>query len=424
VGFSLLPRLKRGSAHSSALLALLCSLAVSACTGQAQQASPQAPAGGRSGGRGGDGAPVPVVTAAAVERSVPVTVTAVGTAEAISTNQVRSQVNGRVAQIHFAEGQDVEAGQPLFTIDPQPFQVALDQATAVLARDTAQATNAQAQVERFENLYKRGLIPRDQYETQMATAAALKATTAADEASVSAAKLNLEYTKIAAPASGRTGALLVHPGDLVQANVATPLVVINQVAPIYVSFAIPGKVLDEIRRAQRNAPLRVTASLSGEDDATEDGRLTFIDNAVDPQTATIKMKATFANPSHRLWPGQYADVTLELRSDLRAVVIPSVAIQSGQQGPYVFVVADGKAVIRPVTVARVQGALSVIQSGVTPGDVVVTDGQLRLTPNARVTQRGGGPGGGAGERSAAGRGESAGAGGAASAGRGATGETR
>jgi multidrug efflux system membrane fusion protein len=158
-----------------------------------------------------------------------------------------------------------------------------------------------------------------------------------------------------------------------------------------------------------------------EDDATEDGRLTFIDNAVDPQTATIKMKATFANPAHRLWPGQYADVVLELRSDLHATVIPSVAIQSGQQGSYVFVVADGKAQVRPVTVARVQGDQSVIASGIAPGDVVVTDGQLRLTPNARVAQRGAGAGDGSG-RSGAGRGDSAG--GAATAGRGATGEAR
>ena len=335
---------------------------------------------------------MPVVTATALERSVPVTITAVGTAESIATVQVRSQVTGRVAEVHFAEGQDVEAGQALFTIDPQPFQVVLDQATAVLARDTAQSGNAQAQVERFENLYKRGLIPRDQYETQVATAAALKATTAADEAAVAAAKLNLQYTKISAPAAGRTGALLVHAGDLVQANVATALVVINQVAPIYVSFAIPGKLLDEIRRAQRNGPLHVSASVTGEDDASEDGRLTFIDNAVDPQTATIKMKATFANSGHRLWPGQYADVSLTLRSDPHAVTVPSVAVQSGQQGTYVFVVTDGRAQMRPVTVARVVGDQSVIESGIMRGDVVVTDGQLRLTPNARIAQRGGGPG--------------------------------
>lgn len=419
MGFSLLPRLGRGFTYFSAPIALLCLLAAASCTGQAEQASPQ-PAGG---GRGrGDGAPVPVVTATAVQRSVPVTVTAVGTGEAISTVQVRPQVTGRIAEVHFAEGQDVETGQLLFTIDPQPFQVALDQATAVLARDTAQSKNAQSQVDRFENLFNRGLIPRDQYETQMATAAALKATTAADEAAVAAAKLNLQYAKIPAPTAGRTGALLVHPGDLVQANGTTPLVVINQVAPIYVSFSVPGKLLEEIRRAQRNAPLRVIANLPGEDGAMEAGRLTFIDNAVDPQTATIRMKATFTNTDHRLWPGQYADVVLHLRDDPRAVVIPSVAVQSGQQGSYVFLVADGRAQIRPVMIARVQDDQSVIASGIVPGDVVVTDGQLRLTPNARVAPRSAGAGGAV--PAGAGRAGGGSSGEATNTGRGSAGEAR
>ena len=420
MGFSLLPRLRRGFIHFPVLIALLCSLAAGSCTGQAEQASPQAAGGGR--GRGGEGAPVPVVTATAVQRSVPVTITAVGTGESISTVQVRSQVTGRIAEVHFAEGQDVDAGQPLFTIDPQPFQVALDQATAVLARDTAQSKNAQSQVERFENLFNRGLIPRDQYETQIATAAALKATTAADEAAIAGAKLNLQYTKILAPTGGRTGGLLVHLGDLVQANGTAPLVVINQVAPIYLTFSVPGKLLEEVRRAQRNSPLRVVANLPGEDDAMEDGRLTFIDNAVDPQTATIKMKATFTNTTHRLWPGQYADVILQLRDEPHAVVVPSVAVQAGQQGSFVFVVADGRAQIRPVTVARVQGDQSVIASGIAPGDVVVTDGQLRLTPNARVAMRGGGPG--EGGRAGAGRAGAAAAAEATNTGRGAAGEAR
>jgi membrane fusion protein, multidrug efflux system len=375
------------------LVAVLGLLTVSCSRGEAQQATP---AGAPAGGRGrGDGAPVPVVTATAVQKSMPVTLAAVGTAEAISTVQVRSQVTGRISEIHFAEGQDVAAGQPLFTIDPQPFQVALDQASAVLARDTAQANNAQAQVERFENLFKRGLIPRDQYETQLATAAALKATTAADEAAVAAAKLNLQYAKIVAPSAGRTGALQVHPGDLVQANGNTSLVVINQVAPIYVSFAVPGKVLDDIRRFQRGGALKVVArtgaateSRSDEDDGTEEGRLTFIDNAVDPLTGTIKLKATFTNAAHRLWPGQFAEVSLRLHDDPRAIVIPSVAVQAGQQGTYVFVVAEGRAQMRPVSVARVEGDQSVIASGLEAGDVIVTDGQLRLTPNARVAGRG------------------------------------
>jgi membrane fusion protein, multidrug efflux system len=198
-----------------------------------------------------------------------------------------------------------------------------------------------------------------------------------------------------APSAGRTGALQVHPGDLVQANGNTSLVVINQVAPIYVSFAVPGKVLDDIRRFQRGGALKVVArtgaateSRSDEDDGTEEGRLTFIDNAVDPLTGTIKLKATFTNAAHRLWPGQFAEVSLRLHDDPRAIVIPSVAVQAGQQGTYVFVVADGRAQMRPVSVARVEGDQSVIASGLAAGDVIVTDGQLRVTPNARVAGRG------------------------------------
>jgi multidrug efflux system membrane fusion protein len=334
---------------------------------------------------------VPVTTGAAVEKSMPVTITVVGTAEAISTVQVRSQVTGRLADVHFAEGQDVAAGQLLFTIDAEPFQVTLDQASAILARDTAQANNAQAQAERYESLSTRGLIPRDQYETQLASATALKATMAADAAAVSAARLNLQYTKILAPGAGRTGALLAHRGDLVQANANSSLVVINQVAPIYVSFAVPGKALGDIRRLQQNAALTVVARVSGgEQGGVETGRLTFIDNAVDPQTGTIKLKATFANGTRLLWPGQFAEVTLQLRDETRAIVVPSVAVQVGQQGPYVFVVADGRAQMRPVSVARVTGDQSVIASGVSAGEVVVTDGQLRLTPNAPIAERGGG----------------------------------
>jgi multidrug efflux system membrane fusion protein len=377
----------------SIFFSLALTLGLAACSsGEGQAAASQGAAAGR--GRG-DGAPVPVATAAAVEKSMPVSITAVGTAEAIATAQVRSQVTGRLASVHFAEGQDVAAGQLLFTIDPQPFQVALDQASAILARDSAQANNAQVQADRYENLFKRGLIARDQYETQAASATAQKATMAADEAAIAAARLNLQYTKIVAPAAGRTGALLAHEGDLVQANVTAPLVVINQVAPIYVTFPIPGKTLDDIRRFQRSAALTVVARPAGGEQAgLETGKLTFIDNTVDPQTGTIKLKATFGNQARRLWPGQFAEITLQLRDEPRAIVVPSVAVQSSQQGPFVFIVTDGRAQMRQVTVARVAGDESVIGSGLAAGEVVVTDGQLRLTPNARIAQRGAGAGGG------------------------------
>jgi multidrug efflux system membrane fusion protein len=374
-----------------AALAIVAGCLATACTGSGP-AIPggQSPAGqGRGGGRGGDTGPVPVVTTKAVTKSVPLTESAVGTVEAISTVQVRSQVTGRLAKVHFKEGDEVQAGQPLFTLDPQPFQVALDQATATLARDTAQADNAQAQLVRLKNLLDRGLIPREQYETQVATAAALKATTDAGRASIAAAELNLQYTKILAPATGRTGALQAHEGDLIQAGGQTPLVVTNQLAPIYVAFSVPGKLLDSIRRLQRGAPLRVRASVAGATDSTlVQGRLTFIDNAVDPTTGTIKLKATFDNAGSRLWPGQFVDTTLFLSVDPNAVVVPSIAVQAGQSGPYVFVVdGESKAEMRPVSVARTEGTESVIASGLKAGEVVVTDGHLRLTPGARVTSR-------------------------------------
>jgi multidrug efflux system membrane fusion protein len=374
---------------------LLLSPLVAACT-DAQEAQPGAEPGtggggarGGRGGRGGEGGPVPVVTAAAVAKSVPITEMSVGTVEAISTVLVRSQVTGRLMKVHFTEGDEVVAGQLLFTIDPQPFQVALDQAKAVLARDKAQADNADAQLARYKNLVDRGIVPREQYETQLAGATALKATTEAGAAAVAAAQLNLQYTQILAPASGRTGALQAHEGDLVQANGPFPLVVTNQLAPIYVAFSVPGKLLDNVRRLHRRSPLRVSARAGGaEETSTVTGRLTFIDNAVDPSTGTIKLKATFPNTDHALWPGQFVEATLMLSDDLHAVVVPSVAVQAGQQGPYVFVVDDTSHVqLRSVSVARVTGDESVIGSGLEPGEIVVTDGHLRLTPGAPVAPR-------------------------------------
>ena len=375
---------------TGALAVMLAAAALTSGCNNDSEARPQgeeSPGGRR--GRGGEGGPVPVVTTKAVAKPMPIGLTTVGTVEAISTVEVRSQVTGRILQVHFAEGQDVEAGQLLFTLDPQPFQVALDQATAVLARDTAQAENAQAQVTRYKSLLDRGLLPREQYETQLAGAAALKATTDAGQAAVAAARLNLEYTRIVAPATGRTGALQVHEGDLVQANGAPPLVVTNQLAPIYVTFSVPGKDLESIRRFQRAGSLPVKAKVAGVDDApTMSGQLSFIDNSVDAETGTIRLKGTFANGDHGLWPGQFVDVTLLLTTEPHAIVVPSVAVQAGQQGPYLFVVDSQSHVeMRPVTVARIEGDESVISSGLKAGEVVVTDGHLRLVPGVQVTSR-------------------------------------
>src|SRR5262249_8944237 len=255
--------------YAAALLAVL-GLSLTSCAkdgvdgatpAAAQSQQPQGGGGGgsRGGGRRGAGGPVPVLMAKVQSKSVPVTIPAVGTAEPMTTVQTRAQVTGQLSEVHFREGQDVRKGQPLFVIDERPFQAALAQAEAVLARDTATSNNAARQRANYEDLYKRQLISRDQYETQMANAQALEATLAADRAAVENARLNLSYTRIVAPISGRTGTLGVHQGDLVRANDATPMIVINQVSPIYVTFSGPGRYLGDSRRFQARKPLEVLA---------------------------------------------------------------------------------------------------------------------------------------------------------------------
>jgi multidrug efflux system membrane fusion protein len=395
-------------------------LSVTACSSQKAAESgaggaPGAGGGGRAG-RGGGGS-VPVLTGRVQKKAIPVTIPAVGTAEALATVQVRAQVTGQLSAIHFREGQEVRKGQNLFTIDPRPFQAALEQAQAVLARDTATAKNSLSQQARYEDLFKRGLIPRDQYETQAATTSAQQATLAADQAAVDSARLNLQYTSISAPISGRAGALVVHEGDLVRANDAAPLLVINQVAPIYVGFSVPGRFLGDIRRYQAQNALKVQARLQGSPtgptqmaiptpegregdpaprpggfaapvDTTpaEEGTVSFIDNSVDATTGTIKLKATFPNRSNRLWPGLFVQVSLLLTTDADALVVPAAAVQESQQGTYVYVIKpDRTAEMRNVRVERQQGEETVIAQGLTVGEEVVTDGHLRLTPGARVT---------------------------------------
>jgi multidrug efflux system membrane fusion protein len=420
------------------------SLSFVGCSGQkasdpstpaAAQGSGAAAARGGAGGRRGAGGPVPVVTTRVQSKSVPVTIPAVGTAEALSTVQIRAQVTGQLSAVNFSEGQEVRKGQLLFTIDPRPFEAALAQAQAVLARDTATQQNAQQQQARYEDLFKRGLIPRDQYETQRASNASLQATLAADTAAVDNAKLNLNYTRIVAPISGRTGALGVHSGDLVRANDTTPMVVINQVSPIYVTFSVPGRYVGDIRRYQAQKPLLVKAQgqaplppgaqapppqvltpslaqqVSPGQGATapvqqgivETGRVSFIDNAVDAATGTIKVKGTFENADQGLWPGLFVQVTLHLTNDQNAIVVPAAAVQPSASGQYVYVVKpDRTAEVRPVTVARQQGEEIIIARGLSAGEEVVTDGQLRLTPGAQVST--GGPrGSGAGDNPEQGR---------------------
>jgi membrane fusion protein, multidrug efflux system len=299
---------------------------------------------------------------------------------------VRPQISGQLTSVDFAEGDEVRQGQLLFTIDPRPFEATLKQAEAARDRDAAQAANAEAVRTRNASLLKDGILAQSEYDASVTTATALKAVVASDNAVVDNARLQLQYTKIVAPVAGRTGALIVHPGSLVRSGDAQPLVVINQIVPIRVTFAVPGQFLAAIRRSQVRGPLPVTARVSSDTGAPSTGVLSFIDNTVDPATATIKLKATLPNTDHRLWPGDLTQTTLRLGVDQRAIVVPVQAVQNGQQGQYVYVVGEDQTVaLRPVKVARTNGDDAVIAEGVKPGDEVVTDGQLRLTPGVRVS---------------------------------------
>jgi multidrug efflux system membrane fusion protein len=294
--------------------------------------------------------------------------------------------------VNFKEGDEVSAGQQLFTIDPRPFEVAVRQAEATLARDTAQSKGIAQQLGRAEELFRQQLTAKSDRDALATQFAMSQASIAVDNAQVDNARLQLQYTNITAPVSGRTGALLVHQGSLVRANDASALVVINQLSPVYVSFAVPSKLLADIHKQQLRGSLKAAAAPSGSTAAPASGTITFIDNAVDQNSDTIRLKATFPNTSRQLWPGQFVDVTLQLSVNRNATVIPIAALQAGQQGQFVFVVKpDATVDARPVKVAWLAGDEVVIESGVRPGETVVTDGQLRLVPGARVSVKSGEP---------------------------------
>jgi multidrug efflux system membrane fusion protein len=333
-------------------------------------------------------APVPVTIAKAVRKAMPLELSAIGTVEASSSVAVRAQITGELTAVNFKEGDDVTQGQVLFRLDRRPLEAALKQAEANLARDTAQAANASAQAQRSQELAARGIATREQVDTANTTATALQATVGADRAAVENATVQLQYATIVAPISGRTGELMVHPGNLVRANDPTPLVVINQVTPVDVTFGVPERQLGALKQHMARGSLRVEARPPGDDAQAAVGRISFIDNSVDSTTGMIRVKGTFANHDRRLWPGQFVNVVTLLATDPDALVVPSVAIQMGQQGQYVFVVKGDQTVeMRPVVVARTNGAETVIERGVQDGETVVTDGQLRLVPGSRISEK-------------------------------------
>ena len=331
---------------------------------------------------------VPVVVAVAVAKDVPVQVDAVGAVEPLKTVTVRSQVGGVIDTVHFREGTDVRAGDLLFTIHEKPFEVALRQAEANRARDVAQLENAEAVARRADSLLGQGILSREQYDQSHAAAAALAATVRADEADIEAARVQLSYCRIVSPIDGRTGTVLVHQGNLVKAIDGAPLVVVNQLDPVYVTFAVPEKRLAEIERAMGAGRLSVEAVLPDGEGTPVHGQLSFLDNTVDRSTGTIRLKATFPNPDRRLWPGQFVTARLTVAVRASAVVVPTAALQSGQSGPFVFVIKpDLTAEPRPVVVGQESGGESIVEKGLTAGERVVTDGQLRLVPGATVEPR-------------------------------------
>ena len=418
------------------LVLVACSTACSRT--DASSAPPDRGGGGGGGGRGrggrggGESGPVPVTTAAVQQRDVPVEVAAIGNVEAFETVSVRSQVTGVVTEVMFHEGDFVKKGDRLFTIDPRPYQALLEQAKANLVRDEALLAQSQAQLARDQaqsdylqqttqrnaELAERGILSKDMLQQSQAQAAANVAAVKADQAAVESARaqlgaqqaavdnaaVQLTYTVIRSPINGRTGNLTMKPGNLATAN-TTELTTIAQVEPVYVTFAVPAPRLGAIRSHDPKDPLTVSALPQDENSAPATGALAFVDNAVDTATDTIKLKARFDNTDHRLWPGEFARVTLRLSTLSNALVVSSEAVQTGQDGPFVFVVKpDATVEQRAVTITQRVNDDVVIGQGLKPGETVVTEGQLRLEPGSRIQQPGAGGGERGGQRGGGGRG--------------------
>lgn len=335
---------------------------------------------------GGTGRPpAPVIVATSEERNVPIQVSAIGNVEAFQMVQIRSQVNGQIEDILFKEGQDVRKGQLLVRLDRRPFQADLEKALSQQKHDEAQAENSRLQAERYSSLEKQGVVSREQADQVRTQAKADASAVEADKAAVQSARVQLQYTDISAPMDSRAGALLMNVGNLVKANDTPFLVQLNQVSPIYVTFSVPEAVLDQVRQSFSKRRLTVLAYPKGQTTNPAEGYLSFIDNGVDMTTGTVKLKATFANKDRRLWPGQFVDTVLQLSVQKNAVVVQTKAVQSGQQGDYVYVVTPQEtAESRPVKTAGTYQDLTVISNGLKAGERVIVGGHLRVAPDAKV----------------------------------------
>jgi multidrug efflux system membrane fusion protein len=327
---------------------------------------------------------VPVTVAVAQTQNVPTEIRAIGNVKPRSNVAVRALVAGELTRVWFKEGDDVRNGQTLFTIDPRPYEASLSQARANLARDEAGLKNAESQAARYADLVKKDYVTREEYDKFTTAADAARAGVAADRAAVQTSQLQLSYCEIRSPLDGRTGSLMVHPGNLVKANDTTPLVVINQITPVDVEFSIPESQLAPLR-AVGSPKIAVRALPQGGGAPIATGTLSFVDNAIDPTTGTITLKATFPNTNRALWPGQFVNVAAVLSQRPNSVVVPAQAVQTGQKGQYVYVVTQDNGVeMRQVRSTQSFDQFAVIDKGVAAGETVVTDGQLRLTPKSKV----------------------------------------
>ena len=328
---------------------------------------------------------VPVSVAQVTQEAVPFRLQAIGNVEAYSTVAVKARVDGQIVEVGFKEGEEARKGQVLFKIDPRPFEAAMRQAEANALRDAAARDQARSQEKRYQELLEKNFVSKEAYAQIRTNAAVAEATAGASQAALDNARLNLEYGTIRAPIEGYAGKIQIQMGNLVRANDVNPLVVINQVRPIYVNFSVPEQRLAEVREHMASRQVAVEALAPGSDHAAASGTLIFVDNAVDPSTGTIRMRARFPNKENLLWPGQFVNVSVRLFEQADAITIPSRAVQTGPDGQYVYVVDRSMVVdVRRITVQRTEGERAIVASGLAKGEQVVTQGQLRLGPKTRV----------------------------------------
>lgn len=340
---------------------------------------------GAGGGRGQGREAVPVMVVTAMQKAIPLQLRAVGNVEAYNTVSIKSQVTGVLQKAHFKEGQDVKNGQLLFTVDPRPLEAALKQAEAALARDSAQLRNMREQLKRYGELVEKQYVSREQYDQIKANADAAEAVVEADRAVVENAKVQLSYCYIYSPINGRAGSVLINEGNLIRLNDGAPLVVINQINPINVTFAVPENHLADLKRHMASGQLQVDVNFASDEGRPERGKLEFVDNAVDRATGTVKLKGVFTNSQRRLWPGQFVNVVLTLTTESGVVVVPSEAVQIGPEGQHVFVVKEDRRVeVRPVTLGRTNEGEAIIAKGLAAGEQVVREGQFLLGAGSRI----------------------------------------